>query len=88
LFKASRLPMDVRTSRDVFRGYAQAVGPVEHPQSGGPPVARPASTPAAHPTPARTAIALTSQFRAQAPHSMQAPRSARTARLFCMTKTA
>jgi hypothetical protein len=60
-------------ARMMSSGYAQAVGPVEHPQSGGPPAARPASTPAAQPTPARTMIAPISQFFAQAPHSMHAP---------------
>lgn len=68
--------------------HAHAVGPVEQPQSGGPPATRPASTPAAQPTPARTEMAPISQFLVQAPHSMHAPRSARTARLFSIANTA
>jgi len=59
-----------------------------HPQVGPLPASRPASTPPAQPTPARTRIASRSQFLAQAPHSMQAPRSARTARLSSSRNTA
>jgi hypothetical protein len=55
----------------------------EHPpQVGSAPATKPLNTAAAHPTPARTRIAPGSQFLAQAPHSMQAPRSASRARFF------
>lgn len=66
----------------------QQVDPPEPSQVGPVPASRPASTPAAQPTPARTRIAPGSQFFTQAPHSMQAPRSATRARLFSMRNTA
>ena len=59
-----------------------------HPQVGSVPAKIPARTPAAQPTPARTVIAPISQFLAQAPHSIQAPRSAIIARLFSIRNTA
>jgi hypothetical protein len=45
-------------------------------------------TAAAHPTPTRTSMAETGQFRAQAPHSMQSPRSCIRALPALISKTA
>jgi len=52
------------------------------------PARRPARTPAAQPTPARTVIAPGSQFRAHAPHSMHAPAIGQHGPLVLHPKTA
>jgi hypothetical protein len=56
-------------------------GVSEHPHVGSLPVIQPVMIAEAHPTPGSTLIAPAEQFSAHAPHSMQAPLSARTARL-------
>jgi len=58
------------------------------PQLGWPPVSQPRMIAWAQPTPGSTPIAPGTQLRAQAPHSMQAPRSASAARPSAMAKTA
>jgi hypothetical protein len=56
-------------------------GAPEQPQLGSVPVSHPRMIAEAHPTPGLSVIAPEEQFSAQAPHSMQAPRSTMTARL-------
>jgi hypothetical protein len=62
-------------------------GASEQPHVGSLPVIQPVMIADAHPTPGSTLIAPAEQFSAQAPHSMQAPLSARTARLPSIAQT-
>jgi hypothetical protein len=59
-----------------------------HPQVGSPPRIAPLMTAAAQPTPAFTVSAPAAQFLAQAPHSMQASKSAIRAFRFSTANTA